>query len=452
VKLLRVLPALLIVGGLVYLAWPRGEVAADAELRVVSPHWEGIREEFSSAFEEHWRSRSGRAIRVIFLDLGGTSKCMRFIRSTEPGRSRADLVFGGGVDNYAALAEEGYLQPVELPAADLARFPPALGGYPLRDAKYRWYAACLSSFGICFNREVLRRRKLPEPREWEDLAHPRLYNWVGSGEPRSSGTVHMCYEMILQSYKWERGFELITCMAGNVRTFNEGGSGVPRDVALGQFAAGGCIDFYALEKVIRLGSDSVGYAVPMKMPVINGDPVAMLKGAPNPAAAAEFVRFVLSERGQRLWFAQPGSPGGPESFALGRLPVWRSLCARAAVELKMTDLYAMKGLGGWDSEKNGRRWGLLNELLGAAIIEPHEELREAWSALIGAGLPPEGVREFGAPPCSEEEFMRLTGWFRDKSVPVSEKNAKVATWGQWARRKYARVAARYGRRPQVRAQ
>jgi ABC-type Fe3+ transport system substrate-binding protein len=452
VKPLKLLPALLVLGGLVWLALPRGASRAGAELRVVSPHWEGIREEFGTAFEEHWRAKTGKSLRVVFLDLGGTSKCMRFIRSRPPGESRADLVFGGGVDNYVALAEEGYLEGVEVPPRTLSEIPLAMGGYPLRDEGGRWFAACLSSFGICYNKEVLRREKLPVPREWEDLADPRFYNWVGSGEPRSSGTVHMCYEMILQTYGWEKGFELVTRMAGNVRAFNEGGGGVPRDVALGQFAAGGSIDFYALERVICLGSDSVGYVVPMKMPVINGDPVAVIRGAPHAEAAAEFVRFVLSEPGQKLWFARPGEPDGPRSFALGRLPVWRSLCGLAGEQLEMTNPYEMKGLGGWDSRKNGRRWVILNALLGAAVIEPHDRLRGAWRALLEAGCPPEGLKEFGAPPCDEEEFMRLAGWFGDKAVKASDKNAKVAEWGVWARKKYGRVAARYARRPRVRAQ
>ena len=108
--------------------------------------------------------------------------------------------------------------------------------------------------------------------------------------------------------------------------------------------------------------------------------------------------------------------------------------------------------GGWDPRKNGRRWAILNALLGAAVIESHEELRRAWRVLLEAGCPAEGLAEFGAPPCEEEEFMRLAGWFGDKAVKTSDKNAKVAEWGTWARKKYGRVTARYARRPQVRAQ
>lgn len=451
-KALRFLPAAAALAGLVWLAWPRAGGRPDEELQAVSPHWEGIREEFGRAFAAHWKARTGRNVRISWLDLGGTSKCMRFVKSAPPGQAAADVLFGGGVDNHLELAGKGYLEAVALPPADLGHVPLELGGFPLRDAGDRWYAACLSSFGICYNREVLRRAGLPEPREWEDLADARFLNWVGSGNPDSSGVVHMCYEMVLQGYGWERGFALLTRMAGNVRAFDESGGGVPRDVAIGQFAAGGSIDFYALERVISLGSDSMGYAVPRRMPVINGDPVAVLRGAPNRAAAEGFVRFVMSEAGQRLWYLAPGQPGGPTEFALGRLPAWRELSAEASARLGMEDPYAMKGLGGWDSAKNGRRWGLLNGLLRAAAIEPHDELRRAWRALVAAGLPAEGLAEFGAPPCGEEEFMRLADWYNDRAVSAGDKNARVAEWGRWARDKYARVRKKYEGRAPGRAQ
>jgi hypothetical protein len=247
--------------------------------------------------------------------------------------------------------------------------------------------------------------------------------------------------MILQDYGWEEGFALIVRMAGNVRSFDEGGSGVPRDVAMGQFAAGGTIDFYALEQVLRLGADSIGYAVPGRLPVVTGDPVAALRGSPRRELAAEFVRFVMSESGQRLWYLPPGAPGGPRNFALGRLPARRDLCGEAAQRLGMTDPYAMKSGGAWDARRSSERWSLLNELLGATVMEPHAELRRAWLALLSAGLPPgEEPGVFGAPPCSEEEFLRLAAWYKDRSVGAADKNALKAQWARAAREKYARIA------------
>ena len=443
---LKLLLPLVVLGGLVALAWPRAAGSADDELVLISPHWEGIRDEFTWAFQDHWKRTAGRTVRLAWLDLGGTSKCIRYLRSTQPGRTGADLVFGGGVDSFTALAADGYLEPVALPPETSSALPLKLGGYPLRDERGRWFSACLSTFGISYNRPVLRQLGLPEPREWEDLAGPGFFNWVGSGEPRSSGTVHMTYELVLQSYGWDSGWALVTGMAGNVRSFTEGGNGIPRDVALGQFAAGGAIDFYALEKVIRLGPEAMGFAAPRRLPVANGDPVAVLSGAPHRELAAEFVRYVLSEPGQRLWYARPGTPGGPRKNALGRLPVRPALYASAGEELSRLDPFKMEGLGGYDFKKASRRYRALDDLLGAALIDPHEELRAAWQALIAAGLPPEGLAEFGRPPCSEEEFLAIADrLWNNKQARDSDRNEQVSAWSKWARAKYAAVRRKWRR-------
>lgn len=444
-RALRLVLPLAALAALAAFAWPRGE-RADDELLLVSPHWEGIKREFGRAFRDHWREQTGRSVRVTWLDLGGTGKCVRYVKSKPPGGVGADVFFGGGADRFISLAGEGYLAPVELPAGSLSAFPPELGGYPLRDAQNRWFAACLSNFGISFNREVLRRLGLPEPREWLDLADPRLVNWVGSGEPRSSGTVHMTYELILQSHGWRAGWAIVTRMAGNVRSFTEGGNGIPRDVAMGQFAAGGAIDFYALEKVHRLGPDCMGFSVPRRLLVVNGDPVGMLAGAPHRRVAEEFVRFALSAAGQRLWYLRPGEPGGPREFFLARLPVRPAAYAEAPPELAAANPFAMTGQTAYDVAKASRRWAALDALLGAAVVDAHDELRGAWRALLNAGLPAEGLAEFGSPPCSEEEFLAVADkLWNSRRAADSQRNDQAAAWSRWALAKYRAVERKWGR-------
>jgi ABC-type Fe3+ transport system substrate-binding protein len=435
--------------GLAVLAWPRAGGGSGDELVLVSPHWEGIQEEFTWGFQDHWKARTGRTVHLTWLDLGGTGKCVQYVRSRKPEKLAelgADVFFGGGVDPFIEFARDGYLQPVELPAETLAAIPAKVGGYPLRDEGNRWFSACLSNFGMVFNRPVLRELRLPEPREWEDLADPRFFQWLGFGEPRSSGTVRMTYELILQSYGWERGWALVTRIGGNVRSFPEGGNGIPRDTALGQFAAGGAVDFYALEKVYRLGSDCMGFAAPRRLPVINGDPVGVLTGAPHREAAEEFARFALSAQGQRLWCLAIGSPGGPRKFGLGRLPVRPDVYAAAPPEIAAENPFKMDFTSQYDLKKGSRRARPLEQFLGAAIIDAHDELRAAWKALIDAGLPAEGLAELGAPPCSEEEFLEIADrLWKAKDARDSDRNAQIAAWGKWARAKYAAIRKKYGR-------
>ncbi|MGD8238034.1 MAG: extracellular solute-binding protein, partial [Armatimonadota bacterium] len=184
------------------LLWPAASWAAQ-KLVIISPHWEGIRTEYIRAFEAWHQERYGEPIAVEFLDMGGTSEIVKFIRSEfSGGRENAtvDVFWGGGTDPYVRLADEGLLDPYRVPDALLAQIPPQVVGMPLYDEQFRWYGAALAGFGIIYNKRVLELVGLPTPETWADLARPEFVTWVGSADPRASGSVHMMYEIMLQAY------------------------------------------------------------------------------------------------------------------------------------------------------------------------------------------------------------------------------------------------------------
>ena len=53
---------------------------------------------------------------------------------------------------------------------------------------------------------------------------------------------------------------------------------------------------------------------------VSVDPIGMFRGAPNADVAREFIAFTMSPAGQKLWNWKVGTPGGPERYALRRLP------------------------------------------------------------------------------------------------------------------------------------
>jgi len=191
-----------------------GSAAGAAELPVeklviISPHWEGIRVEFERAFSEWTASQLGHRTDIEWLDVGGTSDALRYVRSEfsrSPRGIGIDLFFGGGVDPYLQLEREGLLEPCRVPEDVLSAIPQQHAGIEMYDPQGLWFGACLSGFGILVNKRVLELMHLPRPRSWEDLGRPEYLSWVGSGDPRSSGSVHMVYEIIAQAYGWERGW------------------------------------------------------------------------------------------------------------------------------------------------------------------------------------------------------------------------------------------------------
>jgi ABC-type Fe3+ transport system substrate-binding protein len=333
------------------------------------------------------------------------------------------------------LKKLGVLEPYRVPDEILREVAPTIGGVPLYDSDYTWYAATMAGFGIIYNKVVLKRLGLPEPKTWEDLARPEVFTWVGSADPRKSGSVHMAYEIILQAYGWERGWQIITALGANVRGFSAGANQTPKDVAVGEVAYGLAIDFYAWAQVREAGEEMIGFVMPADVTVVNGDAIAILKGASNRAIAERFIRFVLSEEGQKLWMLRKGEPDGPQKFDLDRfslLPgLYPKVKERSSVRLNP---FEWKSDFVYDATKGGGRWGIVNDLIGSLVIDPHDRLAITWKGAIKAGNVEADRQRLAAMPVSEEEVQKLVdqGSWQDATF----RNRTLNAWASLAREKY----------------
>ena len=429
--------------GLVCAALWHVSSGADAELVLVSPHWEGVRYEFEEGFQRWYRQETDAEVDLKWLDVGGTSDIVRFIRSefkSKPEGIGVDLLFGGGTDPFEELKRQSFLQQCRLPDEIAGALTAQINGVPLFDRDGRWYAAAMAGFGIIYNRDVLGRLDLPEPQTWEDLAAPAMQSWVGSADPRKSGSVHVMYEIILQGYGWQRGWEIITALGGNVRGFTAAGSQTPQDVALGEVAYGLAIDSYAWAQQRQSGRDVIGYVMPEDVSVFTGDGIAVLKGAPHPATAEAFVAFVLSETGQKLWLLRKGDPEGPKRFELGKFSVLPQLYGqvgdRAAVPVNP---FAVKSKLRYDAEKGAVRWEVVNDLIGSQIIDRHEMVVRAWRRAIAQGSEESELSRLAAVPVTEEQADQLgrSGAWQDARV----RNQTMQEWARVGRGKYGGESA-----------
>ena len=302
------------------------------KLILISPHWEGVRAEFGRAFSEWTAQRFGHRTELEWLDMGGDVRRhpLREIRvhPVAAGNQCGPLLRRRRRPFHAACRRSGCWSPFAFPTHVLAPIPRTFAGIEVYDADAGWFGTALAGFGILHNKKICERLGLPIPMTWQDLGRPEYLTWVGSGDPRSSGSIHMAYEIILQAYGWEKGWEIVTRMCGNTRNFSRAGSEVPKDAAMGEIACGMSIDVYAWRQVAEVGADRMGFVLPEGLTVINPDGIAVLKGAPHPELAARFIEFVLTEPGQKLWCLKLGAPGGPREFELDRMPVIPGFAAR----------------------------------------------------------------------------------------------------------------------------
>jgi len=431
----------------------------DETLVILSPHWDGIRAEYARGFEAYILRTKGKHVRVEWLDVGGTGEITKFIR--ELGRKAnwgagegigVDVLFGGGVFDYRNLTDEaalrkeniecpgGLLLPHNVPTA--GQIPAKGAGQDLKDAQGRWYAACMSGFGIVYNRLVIEKAKLPMVEDWRTLSRPEYLGWVSCGDPVKSGSMHICVEMILQAYKWDDGWGIFARMAANAKSFNEGGASVPRDVSLGQCAAGPCLDFYAAAPIRRQGATHLEFLFPQDLSGVTADSIAVFRNAPHSELAQDFEDFVLSEEGQRLWYQKRGSEGGPQEFDLERLPVLPEIYKMDLPTFTTARPFAANAAFVFDDPKSGKRWNTVNALMRGALLDVHEDLKAAWEAVLKAGRAEDLGAALGRPPLSEAQVDALVG----KKYSTAQYNALKQKWSGWSRRRFdsIRAAARSG--------
>ena len=422
------------------LALPAALFAQD-ELIIISPHPEGIETEFGNNFEKWYEEQTGRTVKTDWRDVGGTSSNYRFIESEfkrVPDGIGVDIFFGGGTDNYLRLSNNGWLHAYKLPEAQLVQMTQLFQGIPLYDAAYQWYGAALSSFGIMYNEELREMLNLPKVSAWEDLGDVALLGKIGAADPRESGSAHMVYEIILQTLGWEEGFALLTKIGGNVRGFSAGANAIPTDVVAGQVIYGLAIDFYAYGQIAVVGADKIKYVVPGDGAVVNADPIAILKGAPNLPVAQKFLEFVLSEDAQKLWMLRDTDSEGPTwKGGLNRASVLPALYDKLGERCIVPNPFAMEGTPfQYDSNKGSTRWDIVNGLFGVLIIDSHKDLVNAWKAIRKCKDPAKrdaAIAILTKMPITEEEAMKMArGDWKNPTI----RNEKRKEWGQFAKEKF----------------
>lgn len=241
-----------------------------------------------------------------------TNAGVRFIQETRS-NNQVDLFWASAPDAFEVLKQARLLQPFR---PSVQGIPERIGPYNINDADGMFFGFAASGYGIMWNERYMRANRLPEPKEWSDLARAAYHDHVIITTPSRSGTTHLTIETILQGEGWERGWSTIKGFSGNMRQITDRSFGVPDAVNSGQVGIGVVIDFFAFS------AEAAGFPVKFVYPTVSTvvpANIGIVANAPNLAGAQAFVNFVLSEQGQRL-LLEP---------SIRRLPVNPSIYAQA---------------------------------------------------------------------------------------------------------------------------
>ncbi|HSI07084.1 MAG: ABC transporter substrate-binding protein [Rariglobus sp.] len=405
--------------------------------------------EYTAAFQNHWENKLGKKWSNDVLT-GFSNGALPKDASAEAREARAafmasevscgiDLFYGGGSYDFIRQAQAGRLVDSGVLKLHPEWFtdevvPQAFAGEVYWDKNGLWVGTVLSSFGIIANKDSLARLGMTQsPRAWADLADPRYAGEVALADPTKSGSIAKAFENVIQQQMqrvvfermstaryaneeamkaaearavaegWTAGLQLLQKIGANARYFTDSAQKVPIDVAAGDCAVGMGIDFYGRqqqEAVRRRGADDrITYVAPEGGAVASVDPVGLLRGAPNKAAAVAFIEFSLTMEGQKLWNLKPGVAGGPEYYALRRLPVRKDFYTLPGIAELRSDPeelpYAEQANRlVYRPEWTGRLFRELAFVMRVMCLDTQPELKRAWQALIAAGMPADALAVF----------------------------------------------------------
>jgi len=456
---------------------------ADDTLVIITPHNEAIRHEYGLGFRQWYKARTGRTVFIDWRVIGGTSEIARFLESEyvasfqnhwqhrlkrpwsievqaafANGRLAADapavaqearreflasevscgidLFFGGGSYDFIRQAQAGRLVPSRILQTHPDWFtddiiPFSYAGEPFWDKQGRWIGNVLSSYGILYNRDALKRLGIARaPEQWEDLTDPRYVGEIALADPTKSSSIAKAFENLIQQQMqqrlvalraaapdrpaaeleaqairegWARGLQVLQLIGANSRYFTDSSQKPPIDVSQGNSAAGICIDFYGryqAEAVRRRDASArLEFVTPRGGTVSSVDPIALLRGAPNREVAEAFIEYSLAMEGQKLWNFKVGVPEGPAQFSLRRLPIRRDFYAREEWKALRSDPdaepFAASAQLVYQPAWTGGIFREMAFIIRVMSLDTHPELVRAWRAIAAAGSPPEALAVLG---------------------------------------------------------
>lgn len=409
--------------------------APSGKVTVVTSFSKDVTDPFKKAFE---KANPGTTLEVQNRN---TNAGVKFIEETKA-NNQADLFWASAPDAFEVLKGKNLLQTYKPKAEGI---PEKIGAFPINEPGGHYFGFAASGYGIMWNERYARANKLPEPKDWSDLAKAPYHDHVSIAAPSRSGTTHLTIETILQGEGWDQGWATIKGIGGNLRQVTERSFGVPDAVNSGQVGYGVVIDFFAFSA--QASGFPVKFVYPTVTTIVPAN-VGIVANAPNAAGAQAFVDFLLSPAGQEV-LLEP---------SIRRLPVNPAVYAKAPADYP--NPFKDPSLGSkvkFDVDVSEKRTAVVDALFDQLVSFQLDALKGATKAIHdaeaalakkdnpqGRALLKEARDLISAMPVTEAQASspEIAGAF----TGAKEKGARQAEleqqWAAFAKERYAQARAK----------
>ncbi|WP_394115406.1 putative 2-aminoethylphosphonate ABC transporter substrate-binding protein [Xanthobacter lutulentifluminis] len=212
----------------------------------------------------------------------------------EKDNPQADAVLGTAATSLQLLDAEGMLEhyaPKGLEKID-ARFLS-------KDTPPSWVGTNAWAAALCVNTVELKKRDLPIPATWADLAKPEYKGLIVMPNPASSGTGFLDVSSWLQMWGDQKGWAYMDALHQNIATYTHSGSKPCTLAASGEYPIGISFEFRAA-RVINQGAPVVA-VVPTEGVGWDVEASAIIKGTPNEADARKLLDWAVSDEAMKIY-------------------------------------------------------------------------------------------------------------------------------------------------------
>lgn len=207
----------------------------------------------------------------------------------EAANPKGDVWWGGTGDPHLQAAEEGLLEEYISPMRG------ELHDWAIKQAEAagnRTIGVYSGALGFGYNKDLLARNNLPEPKCWEDLTKAEFKGQVQIANPNSSGTAYTTLATMVQLMGEDKGFDYMKALHKNINQYTKSGSAPIKAAGLGETTVGIVFMHDAVSQtaagfpvVTVAPCEGTGYEI---------GSMSLVKGARNPEAAKKFYDWALS--------------------------------------------------------------------------------------------------------------------------------------------------------------
>jgi iron(III) transport system substrate-binding protein len=148
---------------------------------------------------------------------------------------KGDIWWAGTGDPHLQAAQEELTEEYESPMMG------ELHDWAVKQAEagdHRTVGVYSGALGFGYNKDLLAKNNLPEPKCWADLVKPEYKGHIQIANPNSSGTAYTMLATIVQLMGEDEGFEYMKALHKNINQYTKSGSAPIKAAGLGETTIG----------------------------------------------------------------------------------------------------------------------------------------------------------------------------------------------------------------------